>query len=130
MAPPPSRRRWRGRNGFLPGGSLPDGNVDEAVAEPLHHERLPGIPDRLVAHVLARAVVDLRTGRFEDGEHGDQPATRLEPAAVQARVREVQPLAAVRRQQLAAAVVSNMAGARQVGRELDVLTLGRELVEI
>src|SRR5215203_2341160 len=73
-------------------------NLDKAAAKPLDAQRLPGVRDRFVADVLARAVIDLSPGRLDDTEHRDQAAARLEPAAGQAPALEVKLLAPARHQ--------------------------------
>src|SRR4051812_27807035 len=114
-------RRWSS----LPRGASPHRHLQEAGAQPADLQRLPGVRDRLVADVLAGAVVDLCSGRLDDPEQGYQTAAGLEPAAGQAPAPEVQLLAPARRQQLAMAAVLHVAGAPQEEGELDVLPLGR-----
>ena len=111
------------------GVSAADGNLDIAVAEPPYFERRLGVGDGFVADVLAGAVVNLPAGLFNHAEHSDHPAPRLQLTADQAHALEIQALALARRQQPAMAEVIDVARARPIGGELNVLALGRQLVE-
>jgi len=67
--------------------------------------------DRLVAHALARSVVDLSPAFLDDAEYHDQPAALLELAAHQAPASKIQPLALTRRQQPAMTAIQSIRAA-------------------
>src|SRR5436305_4683829 len=102
----------------------PHRNLDKAVTEQPETQRLLAVRDRLVADVLARAVVDLRPRPLDDTEDHDQPASRLKLTAGEASALEVQALATAKHQQLTMSAVLEVGGTRHAEGERHVVTLG------